>query len=40
MGKICPFTKTIVLYLTCVECEDREQCEAKENKQKEKTTDS
>ena len=34
MAKICPQTGNPVLYLTCLECEDRKNC----NKKKEKNT--
>ena len=26
MAKICPFTKDVVLYLDCKECDDTEEC--------------
>ena len=39
MAKICPFTNDVVLYLTCKECEDAEECRIlhlKKNKEKKK----
>lgn len=26
MAKVCPITGNVVLYLTCLECEDKDKC--------------
>lgn len=42
MAKICPLTNKVVLYLTCLECEDKGKCKdiKKEGINESKSTDS